>query len=174
MLPWKSSYGVGPLAVSQQSLSSLSAVPWQYPPSLPSACGWDWDWLGQSNGDSSKCSRFLFISVWPSLPSMRLKSNFIFLTFSLVLSIVFRSTSPWLRATSLTVSNFIVLIFGNVSKQNFIKDNVQLSFFKNGVEKPESKSQSKVPALNPNSQIQRGKRDFELWVVSKILWATQL
>ena len=138
-------YATMEVVIWHRPLSSLSAVPWQYPPSLPSACGWDWDWLGQSNGDSSKCSRFLFISVWPSFPSMRLKSNFIFLRFSLVLSRVFRSTSPWLRATSLTRSNFIVFMFGNVSKQNFIKDNVQLSFSRMELKSPS-------PSPSPKSQ----------------------
>ena len=41
-------------------------------------------------------------------------------SFSLVLSMVFRSTSPWSRAISLTWDKRIFLTFGNVSEQNFV------------------------------------------------------
>ena len=37
------------------------------------------------------------------------------------------------------------------------------------IDKPESQSQSKVQAPNPKRQIQKGKEEFGLWAVYKIL-----
>ena len=40
------------------------------------------------------------------------------------------------------------------------------------IDKPESKSQSKIQVQNPYSRIQKGKEEFGLWADSKISSAT--
>ena len=48
-------------------------------------------------------------------------------------------------------------------------DSVRMKKGEKDIDKPESQSQSKVQAPNPKRQIQKGKEEFGLWAVYKIL-----